>query len=252
MKINQNNEISVYRGETAAIDFKMSQRYDYYVPFLISSERVNPMVCITIGSTRRENVNIVSKKLWLEVDTITTQRFNQTIVTDLGTLSAAAETAIDTLMTEGVMYQFLRESEVEADGDEASLHFAYLDNEDEVQIDTYEFVVILAVDDTITSDMTNTDYFYQIELMDTVPMIEHIQSLITANPNWLNKLPNDFTNTEEGISKYITECIAIINKALPNHWGYKIIDPVSSPVASVNNIQMLQPPRKFTVQSTVR
>jgi len=62
MKINANNDISVYRGESLAIDFKISQRSDYYVPFLISSARVNPMVCITIGSTRRESKNIVTKQ----------------------------------------------------------------------------------------------------------------------------------------------------------------------------------------------
>ena len=109
-----NNDISIYRGETAALDFKISQRSDYYVPFLISSERVNPMVCITIGSTRRESNNIVSKQLWLDLDELLIPRFTQTTVSDLGILSAASEDTISQDMTAGIMYQFRRESEVAA------------------------------------------------------------------------------------------------------------------------------------------
>ncbi len=250
MKINLNNEISVYRGETAAIDFKISQRQDYYVPFLISDQRVNPMVCITIGSARRESKNIVTKQLWLDLDSMEVPRFTQTVVEDLGTLSSEAEDTIQILMLEGIMYQFLREAEVAAGTQ--TYHYAYLNSSDVVVIDDYDFIVIMAIDETITLDMTNTDYFYQIELMDSEPMIPHIQALFTANPSLINRLPNAFTNTEEGIAAYLPECIAVINTAFPNHWGYKVIDPLTCPVAKVSNIQMLQTPKRFIVQSVVK
>ena len=249
MRINLNNDISVYRGETAAIDFKFSQRSDYYVPFLISSARVNPMVCITIGSARRETKNITTVQLWLDLTDLEIPRFTQTVVEDLGTLSAESEAALDTMISEGIMYQYLRASEV-AEGN-SILHFAYIAN-DVVLVDDYHFVITMALDDTITLNMENIDYQYQIELMDTEPMITHIISVFNANPSLLAKLPNAFTNDETGVTTYLAECIALITKTFPKHWGYRINDPLTSPVASVSNIQMLQPPRKLTVQAVVR
>lgn len=260
MKLNLNNDISVYRGETAAIDFKISQRSDYYVPFLISSARVNPMVCITIGSARRENNSIVSKQLWLDLTSVI--RFSQTTVSDLGTIDNTLE-AYNTdpeldayllsLFTPGIMYQYKLQSEVNAGT--PVLHFGYSVMEEDTEVlhkDDYHFTVTLSLDESITLDMTNIDYFYQIELMDTEDMVEHIIALFEANPTLINKLPDDFNNNEAGIEAYRVECIAVINKAFPNHWGYRINNPVTSPVASVSNIQMLQPPKRFTVQTVVK
>lgn len=253
MRINQNNDISIYRGETCSIDFKISQRADYYVPFLISSARVNPMVCITIGSTRRESNNIVSKQLWLDLDNLQLPRFNQTTVTDLETITVAqGEVIADILaplMTAGIMYQFRLQSEVLADIDQ--LHFAYLVN-DVVVIDDYDFTVVISLDETISLDMTSLDYFYQIELMDTEPMTQHLIELFTSHPELIGKLPTNFTVDEIGVNSYLTECINLITKTFPTHWGYRITNPLNSPVASVSNIQMLQSPKKFTVQSVVK
>jgi len=258
MKINANNDIFVYRGETAAIDFKISQRSDYYVPFLVSSGRAltNPMVCISIGSTRRETKNIVSKQLWLTWANLgSLPMFSQTVVTDLGTLSAASEVAIDTLMAVGIMYQFMRETEVAAGNPQ--LHFAYEAVEGTAIIDDYNFTIILSIDETITLDMTSTDYFYQIELMNTVPMLEHLLTIfedITLH----TKLPTGFTTLYTGtsptaaITEYWSQCIALVTKTWPNYWGYRILDPLTSPVARVSNIQMLQPPRRFVVQSVIK
>ena len=254
MKINQNNDISIYRGETGAIDFKISQRSDYYVPFLISSARVNPMVCITIGSTRRENKNIVTKQLWLDLSDLAVPRFTQTVVEDLGTIALIGEETyedvLEPLMDLGIMYQFKKATEVAAGN--SLLHFAYESAEGIVEIDEYHFVVIMAIDEDITLDMTHTDYLYQIELMDTEPMIAHLQNLFTANPTLIAKLPTAFTNDEVGISTYLNDCISLVTKNYPNHWGYRIANPYTSPVAKVSAIQMLQPPRRFTVQSVVK
>lgn len=255
MKINQNNEISIYRGETGAIDFKISQRSDYYVPFLISSARVNPMVCITIGSTHRESKNITSKQLWLELDNV--PKFEQTVVEDLGQIDDSTLTTTELLkayladlMVGGTLYQFTLKSEVDA-GNE-TLHFAYESSEDVVEIDEYNFTVTMSLDETITLDMTNGDYMYQIELLDTVPMLTHLQSIFTTYPELINKLPDAFENTELGITEYLEECIDLVNKTWPKHWGYRINDPYTSPVASISASQMLQPPRKFTVLSVVK
>jgi len=253
MKINQNNDIFVYRGETAAIDFKMSQRSDYYVPFLISSARVNPMVCITVGSTRRESKNIITKQLWLDLDDMLVPRFTQTVVTDLGIIDSvddnALAAALVVLMEPGIMYQFRKKSEVDAGNPQ--LHFAY-EVDDTAIIDDYDFTVILSIDETITLDMTNIEYVYQIELMDTEPMIEHLQNIFTTYPELINKLPNSFTNTELSITAHLTECINLVTKTFPTHWGHRITNPYTSPVAKVGNIQMLQPPRRFVVQSVVK
>jgi hypothetical protein len=250
MKINQNNDISIYRGETGAIDFKISQRADYYVPFLITTDRVNPMICITIGSTRRESTNIVTKQLWLDLDEAVIPRFITSSLGDLGILSAESEVTMLNLMTIGTMYQFKREAEVLAGN--PILHFAYEDSEGSLQIDTYHFTVIMAIDENITLDMTNLDYFYQIELLDTEPMISHLQTLFTNHPELVAKLPAGFINTELGITTYLKECITLINRTWPNYWGYRINNPFTSPVARVNNIRMLQPPRRFTVQAVIK
>jgi len=252
MKINRNGDITLYRGETGAIDFKISQRTDYYVPFLISSNRVNPMVCITIGSSKRESKNIVNKQLWLELDTV--PKFNQTVVSDLGPIVVTPpETLAEVLcplMTAGIMYQFKLASEVAQGIDR--LHFAYETSAGEAIVDEYEFKITLALDDEITLDMTNIEYFYQIELMDTVPMISHLQNIFSQYPELLVKLPDTFINTEGSISQHLTACINVVTKEYPKHWGYRVSNPYTSPVASVSNIQMIQPPRNLIIQSVVK
>lgn len=168
MKINQNNDITCYRGEAVAIDFKFSQRSDYYVPFLVSSARVNPHVRITISSSMREMNNTVTKQFLLPINStledegdIVLPRFIQTTVKDLGTIDE-----LEPLMTDGYMYQFLLETEVAAG--ESERHFAYLNTDDEVVIDTYHFQVTMTLPTEDTKDLTTTNYFYQIELVDLV------------------------------------------------------------------------------------
>ncbi len=255
MKINQNNDITVYRGETTAIDFKLSQRSDYYVPFLVSRARINPMICITIGSTRRESKNIVSKQIWLDWTSLGLPRFVQTVVEDLGDITfatpndlASVKNALSLLISHDIMYQYRMQNEIDAKT--PKLHFAYITTNNEILIDDYNFTVTMPLDETITLDMINTDYFYQIELMDTVPMLSHIQMVLDDN-GLLSRMPLGFTNNDAGITEYLPECIAAINSALPNHWGHRINDPLTCPVASVSNIQMLQAPRHFTVISVI-
>jgi len=258
MKINANNDVSLYRGEAGAIDYKISQRTDYYVPFLISSDRIEPMVCITIGSTRRETKNIVSKQFWLELTDV--PKFSQTVVSDLGQINDDTLTTTELLkaylvdlIEPGTLYQFTLKSEVEASN--SQLHFAYsvmVDLTEVVHIDDYDFIVTMTIESIDTLDMVNTDYYYQIELMNTEPMTQHIINFFTANPLLINKLPTAYTNDETGVAAYLTECITLINKFDPNHWGYRINDPFTSPVASVDLVQMLQPPRNFTVISVIK
>jgi len=260
MKINQNNDIFIYRGETGAIDFKISQRSDYYVPYLVSSARVNPYICITIGSTRRESKNIVTKQLWLDWADLNLPTFTQTTVTDLGILDASAESTITTNMAPGIMYQFKRATEVSAGN--SILHFAYEIN-DVAFIDTYDFTVILALDETITLDMTNNEYYYQIELMDTELMLHHLLAIFDGDYSTAlrKRMPTDFQtkyntsiqqNRLNAINEYLTECITLVTKTFPNHWGHRITNPHSCPVASVSNIQILQPPRNLIIQAVVK
>lgn len=254
MRMNLNNDISIYRGETAALDFKISQRSDYYVPFLISSERDHPRVCITIGSTRRESNNIVSKQIWLELDELLIPRFTQTTVSDLGILSAASEQTIYTMVAPGIMYQFQRETEVAAG--ESQLHFVYLNSNNIIAIDDYDFTIVMSLDEDISLDMTNIDYYYQIELMDTEPMIDNLVAFFTTHPELISKLPSGFDTDPEGIANsittYLEQCINLVLETYPNYFGHRITNPLTSPVASVSNIQIIQPPRKFTVQSVVK
>lgn len=255
MKINQNNDISIYRGESVALDFKISQSNDYYIPFLVSTEREHPRICITIGSARRESNNIVSKQIWLDLEGV--PRFYSTVVQNMGTLPDEALDDIASMMQSNIMYQFLKQEEVDAD--EAKLHFMMLDPEDEEEllIDEYAFTVTMTLNETHTLDMTNTDYFYQIELMDTVPMLTELLSIF-ATTSLYARLPNGFTTVlnESGlttaITEYWSECIALATKLDPTRWGHRVLDPLTSPVASVSNIQMLQVPRRFTVQSVVK
>jgi hypothetical protein len=250
MKINQNHDITIYRGEAGVIDFKISQRSDYYVPFLISSERTNPMICITIGSARRESKNIVTKQLWLELPDdlplfeLTTVYDLTEVVVDLTDPADIGE-VLTPLVEEGILYQFIVPGS-------STLHFVYIDSIGDLHIDDYHFYIVLTLDEDITLDMTNTEYFYQIDLMDTVPMTTHLIEMFDTYPELLTKMPADFINNEDGVEAYKSKCIDVINKAFPNHWGHRISNPYTSPVASVSNIQIILPPRNFIVQSVVK
>lgn len=183
MTINQNNDITCYRGEAVVIDFKFSQRSDYYVPFLVSSARLDPVVRLTIGSSKRESTGTISKEFLFPINStledeggIVLPRFVQTTVEELDTIDDTGYSAdpatyltelkaeLILLMTDGYMYQFLLATEV-ADG-ESERHFAYLNVDDEVVIDTYHFTLTMTLANEDTRDLTTTNYFYQIDLID--------------------------------------------------------------------------------------
>jgi len=115
----------------------------------------------------------------------------------------------------------------------------------------------MTLDETYTLDMTNGEYLYQIELMNTVPMLTHLAEVIDNNTSLIAKLPAAFAadyaiDKPATIDYYLAEVIALVNRTWPTHWGYKVNDPLTSPVASVSNIQFILSPRAFIVQSVIK
>jgi len=98
------NERRIQQGEDFNLDLLLSQNQEEYVPFVVSSERENPMFVITVASTKFEKNERYVESWWLDLnkgymdvngDMVELPRFFQTVPQDLGILPTMPNTRAD-------------------------------------------------------------------------------------------------------------------------------------------------------------
>lgn len=271
------NERTIHQGETWNLDIVLSQSNIEYVPFVVSSRRVNPMWAITVASTKFDKNERFVSTWWL--DMLELPRFYQTVVSDLGEISYAqliSKPAADPAMYALYRYTISTE-EYDVSLGHKPYHYVYFDEEGVSHFD-YECHITMQFSSSETNLWEAQNYLYQITLVDTIPMgdivndahethpeLKWIDWVTIDDPNWEKPVKGELESNEDYESRlnlswvefrnnWINDNISVlfpfIKARIPN-WFQADID-VNSPVGLIDNLQVILAPTKLQVTSNLR
>lgn len=273
------NERVVQQGEEWNLDILISQSDAEYIPFIVSSERINPMLAITVASTKYEKNERYVATWWQDLSLL--PRFYQTTPFDLGEIAIGQPLVRpDNDPPMYALYQFTKaEDEVDLDLGHKPYYYMYFstDEPNEPNYD-YEFRVRMQFKSSETSEWGSQNYMYQITLVDTILMADYIDLAHTTYPdlNWRDWVsPNDpsWTKPVQGpgesaedyatryeaswkdfrntwILENITELYQFIKARIPN-WFQPDIDE-DAPVGLIDIPQVILAPTKLQVNNNLR
>lgn len=259
------NKVEVQQGEEWNLDLLISQSSVEYIPFIVSSQRNNPMCTITIASTKYEKKNRYVSTWWQDLVNGQEQipRFYQTVPQDIGEVAVGNVPAKpDDDAPFEALYRYTKE---EDDVDEKLGHkpyyYVYYDDEFNPNYD-YEFRIRLQIKSSETSKWGSQNYLYQITLVDTVSMVDTINEAHESYPDmdwrdWPTKAELGFETDEEWfeyrdnwIAQNVEELYTFIDNRIPG-WFQPDID-VDSPVGRIDVPQIILPPTELRVNNNLR
>lgn len=278
------NELEVQQGEDFPLDRLISQSNEEYIPFIVSSERQNPMITITVASTKFEKNERYVATWWLDLlqGDEPLPRFYQTVVQPIGEYDDETPiTRPDGDEPMECLYQYtLVSEEIDEELGHKPYHYVYFTVEDPntPQYD-YEFRVRMQFRSEDTSRWGSQNYLYQITLVDTISMADYIQEAYEAYPNlqWKEWITTDDPDWEEPIREEegeseedylarvaeewrifrnawimdnVAELYTFIKNRLPN-WFQVDID-VDSPAGWIGIPQVIMQPTKLQVNNNLR
>ena len=271
------NERTIHQGETWNLDVVLSQSSIEYVPFVVSSQRVNPMWTITVASTKFEKNERFVATWWL--DMLELPKFYQTVISDLGELlptQPVSKPVLDSPMYALYRYTLSNEIYDQALGHKP-YHYVYFDELGESHTD-YECHIIMQFTSSETRLWEAQSYLYQITLVDTLPMgdvvneahdnypdLQWMDWVQTDDPNWDKPVQGELETNEAyevrlnqswiefrnlWINDNINVLFPFIKARIPD-WFQADID-VDSPIGMVDNPQVILTPTKLQVTSNLR
>jgi|LGOV01.1.fsa_nt_gb hypothetical protein len=217
------NEREVQQGEEWNLDILVSQSEEEYIPFIVSSERENPMWAITVASTKFEKNERYVATWWLDLlqgDGPTYEadeqgdlqntglpRFYQT-VPDTTTFGEVAD---NTPLTRpagdepmAVLYQYTKASDAidETLGHKPYYYIYFPVDDPENPVHGYECRIRMQFKSTETAEWGSQNYSYQITLVDTIEMGDYVQDAYETYPDlnwkeWVDTSDPDWVQPEQ-------------------------------------------------------
>lgn len=231
------NERIIQQGEEWNLDIRLSQSSQEYIPFIVSSARRDPMWAITVASTKYEKNERYVVTWWLPLTDL--PKFELTIPFDLGEIPTGSPVG----MPEGhdpmyALYRFTRAEEAfDPVLGHKPYHYMYVQNGEKYY--DYNCRIRMTVESSETSLWESQNYMYQITLVDTVSMADHIEAAKLAYPdlNW---------PTEDDVEVLFP----FIKARIPN-WFQPDID-MDAPVGHIDIPQVILTPTKLQVNNNLR
>ena len=273
------NEREIQQGEEWNLDIRVSQSNVEYIPFIISSERQNPMWAITVASTKYEKNERYVATWWLDLTDL--PRFYQTVPQDLGEIAQGqpiTRPAGDAPMQ--ALYRYTKVGDkVDLELGHKPYYYVYFTEEDPNEPNhNYECVIRMQFQSEETANWGSQNYLYQITLVDTISMGDWINLAKESNPTlawpeWVTRDNQDWTKPlqelEEDEQDYldrveeswrefrngwildnINVLFPFIKERLPN-WFQPDID-IDAPVGRIDIPQVILAPTKLQVNNNLR
>jgi len=268
------NERRVQQGEDFNIDILLSQDQTEYIPFIVSSERLNPFLVCTVASTKFEKNERYVMSMWNEptmldgdLNEIELPRFIQTVPYPLG------EMAIGVLPGLPVghdpfeaLYQYtMEEDEIDPETNHKPYHYIYWDDMLVPHYD-YEFRVRFNFTGDITQHWGSQNYMYQITLVDGELMNDFMLAGHDTNPelDWQSlgyplEVPEDHPDfgtitLEEFQRQWILDhqrkMFDFIKRRVPNYFQPDV--EWDSPLGTISTPQAIMTPTKLQVDNNLR
>lgn len=281
----------VQQGEEWNLDILLSQSSEEYIPFIVSSERKNPMWAITVASTKFEKNERYVATWWQDLSKgqgfiidgkeVPLPMFYQTVPQYLGEIPTGApisRPAGDQPMQ--MLYQFTRQEDaIDPDLGHKPYYYVYFEPGDpnEPKYD-YECRIRMQFKSSETAEWGSQNYMYQITLVNSIYMADYIQLAKDTYPNlnwptWVNQDDPDWEVPikEVGESDEHYEArveaswvefrnnwiLANINELfhfIKNrlpNWFQPDID-ITSPVGLIDIPQVILPPTRLQVNNNLR
>lgn len=242
------NERVIQQGEEWNLDIRLSQSSLEYIPFIVSSERHNPFLAITVASTKFDKNNRYVKTWWLDIADV--PKFYQTVPQNIGERSPGVRISLPNgdLPME-MLYQYTLTTEtIDPVLGHKPYHYVYFDEDLNAHYD-YEFQVRTTFKSQDTSEWGSQNYLYQITLLDTVSMFDVIKAAYEDYPDldWPVELDEE---DEEWFSNNIVTVFNFIKTQLPTLFQPDI--DVDSPVGRIDIPQVILAPTKLQVNTNLR
>lgn len=281
------NEREVQQGEDWNLDILLSQSDTEYIPFIVSSQRSNPMWAITVASTKYEKNERYVATWWQDLlkeedsEDVPLPRFYQTVPSYLGELSNGHP--ISRPDNDPPMYALYQYTKAEDEYDPALGHKPYYyvyfteDAPNDPKFD-YECRIRMQFKSSDTSEWGGQNYMYQITLVDTIPMgdyVEHArdtypdlkwpQWVEPTDPDWDKPIKQEGESDEDyetrldnswrsfrnnWVLSNIDVLFPFIKDRIPK-WFQPDID-IDSPVGFIDIPQVILAPTKLQVNSNLR
>lgn len=265
------NDIEIQQGENFNMDVLLSASNLEYIPFIISSERKNPFIVVTIASTKYEKNMRYVDSWWndpLTIEKIPT--FYQTTPQYLGELTEAPQTVSDlgefeqneTAETR-YLYQYTLEiEEIDEEVGHKPYHYVYFDYSTGITIARYDYEC--RIRQNFTSDITRhwgaQNYMYQITLLsgktNKEVILEAYNQYGLDHPDFPVPRKEDgmlYTKDEqwgESEEKYIEAAYKYIKRQWPTYLQPDI--DAMSPLYYIDNPETIVSPSKLTVNNNLR
>lgn len=283
------NQRQVQQGEEWNLDILLSQSSEEYIPFIVSSQRKNPMFAITVASTKYEKNYRYVATWWQDLsDNKLLPKFYQTVPEYIGEISSNSSISrpINSSMSDGIdppmyaLYQFTKsEDAIDATLGHKPYYYVYF-SEDEPNTPKYDYECRIRMQfrSEITSQWGSQNYQYQITLVDTISMADYINLAHDTYPNlnwpfWPDRNSTEWVkpkrlNTETSeeynnrielswvefrnsqIMVYVGELFKFIKTNIPD-WFQTDID-ADAPVGYIDVPQVILAPTKLQVNNNLR
>lgn len=261
------NEREIQQGEDWNLDILISQSGIEYIPFIISSERHNPMFALTVASTKYEKNARYVMTWWDNLNASSLPRFYQTTPFRLSKEYAPGETIIrpDGHAPMEALYQYTLTSEkVDPVLGHKPYHYVYFtEDAPNDPKDGYECRLIKQIRSEVTSQWGSQNYMYQITLVDTISMADYINQAYESYPNlawpkWVTRDDPAWDGNEatwvdfrnNWIMSNVKELFNFIKNRIPA-WFQSDID-WDSPAGYISTPQVILPPTKLQVNNNLR
>lgn len=283
------NQRQVQQGEEWNLDILLSQSSEEYIPFIVSSQRKNPMFAITVASTKYEKNYRYVATWWQDLsDNKLLPKFYQTVPEYIGEISSNSSISrpANSSMPDSIdppmyaLYQFTRsEDAVDATLGHKPYYYVYF-SEDEPNTPKYDYECRIRMQfrSETTSQWGSQNYQYQITLVDTISMADYINLAHETYPSlnwpfwpdrnsteWIKPERLDTETSEEynnrvelswvefrnsQIMVYVDELFKFIKTNIPD-WFQADID-ADAPVGYIDVPQVILAPTKLQVNNNLR
>lgn len=241
------NERIIQQGEPWTLDITLSQSYQEYIPFIISSERHNPKILVSVASTKYEKIDRYVTFWWLDISHI--PKFYQTVPDTTTFGEVASNVPISLPVGDRPFEKLYQYTKVEDEIDETLGHkpyyYVYFDNTNNPHFD-YKCDIILHITGEETNNWNSQNYVYQITLVDTISMVDHIQDARIQYP----ELDWPITDDIEILYDFIKLNIPNWFQEEIDKWFQEEIDK-NLAIGKTSNPQVILAPTKLQVNTNI-
>lgn len=244
---NNGNELFVQQGESWNLDKVLSSSNREYIPYIVSSERINPFFVVTVASTKFEKNLRYVKSWWNSPDEMNIPTFYQTVPEDYGEISRTSviptnATTLGDTKDRRYLYRYTLSSEsIDPDVGHKPYHYFYYDfstDENGILVLDYECKLTFNFRSEDTAEWTGQNYLYQITLVSGELMADTLDAIYLAKG-----APSDWPDTLEARYNYVKV-----------QWPDELqsdID-VDSPLGRIDIPEPILPPTALRVYNNLR